>query len=101
MIRSYDQALHQNLANIYSLRGFLNCYCREIAGPQSKISYPQKIIDLSKNILESLKETGGILLNISLTDGNLTCVVDKKSQSYQFRYLSYFYLQIRMDYNKN
>jgi len=92
MIRSYDQALHQNLAKIYSLRGFLNCYCREVAGPQSKISYPTNTKNLSKHLLESLKETGGILLNINLTNGQLTCVVDKRSQSYQYRYLSYFLL---------
>lgn len=90
MIRSYDQALHQNLAKIYSLRGFLNCYCREVAGPQSKISYPKNIKNISYNILESLKETGGILLKINLTDGQLICVVDKTSHSYQYRYLSYF-----------
>ena len=93
MIRSYDQILHQNLAKIYSLRGFLNCFCREVAGPQGALSYPEDIINLSEGVFQSLQETGGILLNIDLHDGQLTCVVDKKSQSYQYRYLSYFLFQ--------
>lgn len=93
MIRSYDQILHQNLAKIYSLRGFLNCFCREVAGPQGALSYPEDIINLPDSIFKSLQETGGILLNIDLHDGLLTCVVDKKSQSYQYRYLSYFLFQ--------
>lgn len=93
MIRSYDQILHQNLAKIYSLRGFLNCFCREVAGPQGALSYPEDIINLPDSIFQSLQETGGILLNIDLHDGQLTCVVDKKSQSYQYRYLSYFLFQ--------
>lgn len=93
MIRSYDQILHQNLAKIYSLRGFLNCFCREVAGPQGALSYPEDIINLSEGVFQSLQETGGILLNIDLHDGQLICVVDKKSQSYQYRYLSYFLFQ--------
>lgn len=93
MIRTYDQILHQNLAKIYSLRGFLNCFCREVAGPQGALSYPEDIINLPEGVFQSLQETGGILLNIDLHDGQLTCVVDKKSQSYQYRYLSYFLFQ--------
>ncbi|QUM90303.1 hypothetical protein HWV03_16610 [Moritella sp. 36] len=93
MIQSYDQILHQNLAKIYSLRGFLNCFCREVAGPQGALSYPEDIINLPDSIFQSLQETGGILLNIDLHDGQLICVVDKKSQSYQYRYLSYFLFQ--------
>ena len=93
MIQSYDQILHQNLAKIYSLRGFLNCFCREVAGPQGDLSYPEDISNLPDSLFQSLQETGGVLLSINLFDGKLTCVVDKRSQSYQYRYLSYFLLK--------
>jgi siderophore synthetase component len=81
-----------------SMETLLNCYCREVAGPQEQLSvgplfgqndWPQSI----HMALRNNGSSGGSIMHISLplTDARLLTVVEEASITGNYRYQSPFY----------
>ncbi len=99
MLNTYSNTLHSRWAKEYTVRSLLNCYCREVAGPNDQLHYDQ----LNQSQIEEgyplafskrLMETQGQLMRIDLSpvDKYLLVIVDKPSRTYNFRFLSNFLL---------
>ncbi len=78
-----------------SMETLLNCYCREVAGPQGQLSvgplFGQN--DWPQSVHMALRSSGGSIMHIRLpfTDARLLTVVEGASATGNYRYQSPFY----------
>lgn len=94
MHSTYYAPLHSGQAQAYTLRALLNCYCRDVAGPQGHIDYPLPQSNWPQAFFDHWQHSGGVPLTLALPsmESGLLLLVDKHSCTSSFRFLSHCWL---------
>jgi siderophore synthetase component len=96
LARQIDPALlARHEAGRRSMETLLNCYCREVAGPQGQLHIGPLFgqTDWPQSVHVAMRSQGGSAMHITLpmTEGRLLTVVEHASPTGNYRYRSPFY----------